>query len=95
MLTVTSENEFFDHYLKSKFQDKIYSYDQGFEKHEEKLIEFKGKHHDELRKFHQDTFKMKCLLSPLKIHIMNITLIENSKPRSIHLIRFSNNLKNN
>ena len=74
MLDITSENSYSKSYLKSKFQANIYSYDQSFEKHEEKLIEFKGKHHDEFRNYHQDTFKMKYLLSPLNIHIMNITL---------------------
>ena len=42
-----------------------------------------------------ENFNKKCLLSPLNIHIMNITLRENIKPRSIHLIKFSNNQKNN
>ena len=34
-----------------KFQDNIYPSDQSVEKKEEEFIEFKGEHHDALRKY--------------------------------------------
>ena len=35
--------------------------------------------------FHQYPFKMKCLILPLNIHLLQITLRENSKPRFLHM----------
>ena len=51
MLTITSEHPSFEDHFERKFQAKISPPDQIFEKQEEELIEFKGKHHDELGKF--------------------------------------------
>ena len=48
--------------------------------------------------FHQNrvrTLKMKCLLSPLNIYLMNITLRENTKIIFIHIIKALNNQKKN
>ena len=36
-------------------------------------------------KFHWEAFKMKCLLSPLRIHLIYITLKENSELIFLHL----------
>ena len=41
------------------------------------------------------SLKMKCLLSHLGIHILKITLRENSKPSFPHIINFLNNQQNN
>ena len=42
---------------------------------------------------HQNTLKMECSISPFNIHILKIALRENSKPRFLHLIKFSKNKK--
>ena len=36
---------------------------------------------------YQNPLKIKCLLSPLDIHLLKITLRENSKPRFLYLIK--------
>ena len=51
VLTITSEHPYSEVHFERKSQTNIFSFDQIFEKQEEELIEFKGKHHDELRKF--------------------------------------------
>ena len=51
MFIITSEHPFSVNNFERKFQAKISPSDQIFEEQEEHLIEFKGKHHDELRKF--------------------------------------------
>ena len=38
---------------------------------------------------------MKCLISPLIIHLLNIVSTENYKPSNLHLIKNLNNQKNN
>ena len=43
MLTITSENPSDEDHFGRKFQANISLSDQGFEKEEEELIEFKGK----------------------------------------------------
>ena len=49
--TITSEHSSSESNFEVKLKDKIYPYNQSFEKQEEELIELKLKHHDELRKF--------------------------------------------
>ena len=44
--------------------------------------------------YHQNTLEMKCLLSPLKLHLLKTTLRENSKPSFLNLITVLNNNKN-
>ena len=68
-----------------QFKAKIYPSDQKFEKQEEELIEFKDEQHDELRKFSSGIIKIKCFLSPMNIHLIQITLIENSNLRFLHM----------
>ena len=51
MLTVNSEHSYSEDNFERKFHDKISPSNQSFEKQEEKLIDSKEEHHDELRKF--------------------------------------------
>ena len=88
MLTINSENSSSIDHFESKYQANISPSDQNFEKQEEEVIEFKQEHHDELRIFYQYPFKIKCLSSTLKIHLLQITLRANHKLRFIHLIIF-------
>ena len=50
------------------------------------------------QRFHPNrfkTFKMKCLLSPLNIHLLKITLRENPNTIFLHIIKALNNQNNN
>ena len=78
--------------LLAKFLDKS---DQILESKEEALINFKENTLMNWGSFYQDPFKMKCLLSPLIIHIMKITLRENSKLIFLHIIKSLKKKKKN
>ena len=84
VLNITSEHPSSEDHFERKSQAKISPSDQIFEKQEEQLIYFRGKNTRNQTISHQNTFKMKCLLSPLNIHITKITLRVNYKPIFFH-----------
>ena len=73
--------------LISKFQANISPYDQSFEKKKKNLYSSRDNNICNKTCSRQNTLKMKCLLSPLNLHLMKITLRQNSKPIFHHLIK--------
>ena len=43
LLTLASETPSYGYHFETKFQANIYPYDQGLERQEEELVDFKGK----------------------------------------------------
>ena len=54
-----------------------------------RIDRFKGKKTRNKTCYNYNTLKTECLLSPLKLNIMQITLRPNPKPSFLHLIRVS------
>ena len=75
MLTPTSEHPSYEDKCEIKSQANISPYNKYFEQPEEELIEFKKKNKWNQKSFHQKILKMKCLLSLLKLYLINIYLI--------------------
>ena len=64
MLSITSENPYYEDHFERKFQTEIYPSDQSFKKYEETSIKLKEKCHDELRKSSS---------APIKNEVITIT----------------------
>ena len=65
MLTLTSEQSYCEYHLDSKFQANISPSDNVFKNNQKNIyVEFKGKHHDELRKFSSGTIQNEVLTIP-------------------------------
>ena len=62
MLTVNSEHPYSEDNFERKFHDKISPSNQSFEKQEEKLIDSKEEHHDELRKISSGPIQNEVLI---------------------------------
>ena len=95
VLTLTSEHLSSEDSFDRKFKAKFYPYNQIFEQPEEYLIEFKGKQQMGQKRSHQNKLKINCLLSLLKIHLLNIASRPNYRPILINLIKVLNNHKKN
>ena len=75
VLNISYEHPSSAYHFERKYQAKISPSDQSFENEEEELMEFKEYHNDELRSFHRDSLKVKCLLSPIDRNYQVITVI--------------------
>ena len=95
VLTLTSERISSEDNFERKLQAKLYPPDKIF--YNKKNNWYISREKKKLNKniSHQNTFKIKCLLSLMKLHLLMIALKPNYRPSLITLIKFSNNQKKN